>query len=97
MQKVVDYLKFDIEYSEWEVLETIYDQDVLHRVKQIGFEVHTIEIFHLPVGSPTNLQVSAPVSVEGQKKEATSKVWMPCGQICEFVKNILFYLKCLLH
>lgn len=39
-KKIIDYLKFDIEGSEWESLEQMLVEKVLHRVKQLGFEVH---------------------------------------------------------
>jgi len=37
-QKIIDYLKFDIEQTEWEVLQNIVPD--LENVKQIGIEIH---------------------------------------------------------
>ena len=39
-QSVIDYLKFDIESSEWSVLPDLFKSKVLRNVKQIGFEIH---------------------------------------------------------
>ena len=49
---MIDYLKIDIEYSEWDSLEAIIKHDVIKRVtsgvlaniKQLGIELHTREI-----------------------------------------------------
>ena len=40
LQKTIDYLKMDIEYSEWESLETIIKDGSLEKVKQLGIEIH---------------------------------------------------------
>lgn len=45
LQKVIDYLKFDIEYDEWSVLMALQEEGSLWNVKQIGFEIHTNELF----------------------------------------------------
>jgi len=37
---VIDYLKMDIEGSEWTVLESMFRSGILAHVKQFGFEVH---------------------------------------------------------
>ena len=37
---MIDYLKFDIEGSEWLALPNLYSTNVLRNVKQIGFEIH---------------------------------------------------------
>lgn len=47
--KVIDVLKFDIEFSEWEVLERLLPTGILYRVKILLFETHTKEI----IGRPT--------------------------------------------
>ena len=39
-QVVIDYIKFDIEGSEWSALEAMYSSKVLANVKQIAFEIH---------------------------------------------------------
>ncbi|XP_064596278.1 uncharacterized protein LOC135462903 [Liolophura sinensis] len=44
-EKAIDYLKFDIEYSEWSALETMATDGSLENVRQIGFEIHTPELF----------------------------------------------------
>ncbi|KAL8584085.1 hypothetical protein ACOMHN_022425 [Nucella lapillus] len=41
----INYVKIDIEYSEWEVLKTIYEEGSLRNVQQFGFEMHTRELF----------------------------------------------------
>jgi hypothetical protein len=53
IQKIIDYLKFDIELSEWEVLESFITNPVnewllKYRVKQLALEIHT----QLPPGKP---------------------------------------------
>ncbi|XP_033736135.1 uncharacterized protein LOC117324398 isoform X1 [Pecten maximus] len=42
---VIDYLKFDIEFNEWAVLVALQEEGALWNVKQIGFEIHTRELF----------------------------------------------------
>lgn len=37
---VIDYLKMDVETSEWTILESMYQSGILSKVKQLGFEVH---------------------------------------------------------
>ena len=44
-QRIIDYLKMDIEYSEWDSLATALKENVLRRVKQFGIETHTKEVF----------------------------------------------------
>ena len=44
-QATIDYLKIDIEYYEWEALETALQDGSLRNVKQLGIEVHTDELF----------------------------------------------------
>lgn len=42
----VDYLKMDIEFSEWAVLEeAMQDEGTLRYIKQLGFEIHTPDLF----------------------------------------------------
>lgn len=38
--KIIDVLKIDIEFSEWETLPQIYQSGILKRVKQIAMDVH---------------------------------------------------------
>lgn len=45
----IDYLKMDIEGSEWGSLQTMLRSDVLSRVKQLGFEIHMKQNTSLPV------------------------------------------------
>ena len=40
LQRTIDYLKFDIEDSEWSTIPDLYATNVLQNVKQIGFEIH---------------------------------------------------------
>ncbi|XP_041355854.1 uncharacterized protein LOC121373340 [Gigantopelta aegis] len=44
---IINYLKFDIEYSEWRVLESLFKERSLKNVKQIGFEAHSKELFQV--------------------------------------------------
>ncbi len=39
-QKVLDYLKMDIERSEWDSLPNMMDDGILNKVKQLGLEIH---------------------------------------------------------
>ena len=42
-QKVIDFLKMDIEGSEWEALEAALDEEVLiNHVKQLAVEFHSV-------------------------------------------------------
>lgn len=45
LQKAINYVKIDIEYSEWEVLKTIYEENSLLNVHQFGIEIHSRELF----------------------------------------------------
>ncbi|XP_046350287.1 uncharacterized protein LOC124131221 [Haliotis rufescens] len=52
----INYVKFDIEYSEWKVIESMLADGSLKNVKQIGFEMHSRELFKvslidLPTGA----------------------------------------------
>ena len=40
LQRIVDFLKFDAEYSEWEAMVSMLDEGCLSRVKQIATEAH---------------------------------------------------------
>ena len=56
LQRVVDYLKFDIEGYEWGVLQDlILSRALRERIKQIGFEIHTRHI--VACGSTPGFQV----------------------------------------
>jgi hypothetical protein len=39
-RKVIDYLKIDIEHSEWKVLPDIIKTGMLTKVRQLGIEIH---------------------------------------------------------
>ena len=41
LQVTIDYLKIDVDYDEWECLETMFADNTLNRVKQLGIEIHT--------------------------------------------------------
>jgi len=48
-QKVIDYLKMDVEQSEWLALEAMFAEGFLSKyVKQIGIEYHTAIIRKTP-------------------------------------------------
>jgi len=40
-------LKLDVESSEWAALESMLEEHMLDRVKQLAIEIHTSEIFKL--------------------------------------------------
>ena len=42
---IIDYLKMDIEYSEWASLKAMFRQGVLSQVKQLAMEIHLKERF----------------------------------------------------
>ena len=50
LQAVLEYLKFDIEFWEFEVLQQIIRTGVLNQVKQMAFEIH-MNIFYRMGGS----------------------------------------------
>lgn len=54
MQKTVDILKIDIEYSEWESLEAILQQGSLRNVKQLMVEFHTFEVHEGKISTARN-------------------------------------------
>jgi len=41
VQKVIDYMKMDVEGGEWTVFESMFKTGILSSVKQFGFETHT--------------------------------------------------------
>ena len=43
-QKIIDYLKIDIEYNEWDTFKVMLEDGTLKNVKQFGFETHTQEV-----------------------------------------------------
>lgn len=45
---MIDYLKIDVEYSEWSTLEHVLNTTVLSRVKQFGLETHSRELQKKP-------------------------------------------------
>ena len=47
---MIDYLKIDIEYNEWDSFKAMFQENSLKNVKQFGFEIHTHELYG---GSPT--------------------------------------------
>ncbi len=51
-QKVIDYLKIDIEFNEWECFREMLENRTLQNVKQLGFEIHTSNL----VGNPGTKQ-----------------------------------------
>ena len=40
LQTIIDYLKFDVDNSEWSAIEAMYQENSLKNVKQIGLEIH---------------------------------------------------------
>ena len=43
IQKIIDYLKMDVEDAEWSAMEAMFKTDILEkRVKQFGFEIHLV-------------------------------------------------------
>jgi len=43
-QKIINYLKLDVEYNEWAALETMLTDNILVNVKQFAIEIHTREL-----------------------------------------------------
>lgn len=54
LQKTVDILKIDIEYSEWESFEAILREGSLRNVKQLMVEFHTMEVHEHKVSTALN-------------------------------------------
>ncbi|KAI0240437.1 hypothetical protein LSAT2_008834 [Lamellibrachia satsuma] len=42
--KTIDYMKMDIEFSEWPALYDILQSGVIHQIRQLAMEVHTPEM-----------------------------------------------------
>ena len=42
--KIIDILKIDVEYSEWDAFEAMFRDGSLKNVKQILMETHTSEV-----------------------------------------------------
>ena len=40
LQKVIDYLKMDVEGAEYGAFEAMFHSGALQKVKQLGFEIH---------------------------------------------------------
>ena len=40
LQKILDFFKIDIEWSEYQSFEEMFKTDILNRIKQIGLELH---------------------------------------------------------
>ena len=55
-------LKLDVESSEWGALETMLEQRMLHRVKQLAVEIHTRELFRLKSSVDDLIRYSAILS-----------------------------------
>lgn len=54
LNKTVDILKIDIEYSEWESFEAILREGSLRNVKQLMVEFHTMEVHEHKVSTALN-------------------------------------------
>ena len=39
-QRTIDYLKFDVEFSEWDALVSMLDEGCLGNIKQLSLEAH---------------------------------------------------------
>lgn len=44
LQRTIDYLKMDIEFSEWPVLYDLIETRTIDRVRQLALEIHTPEV-----------------------------------------------------
>lgn len=42
-QRIIDYLKIDIEWSEWETFPQLFESGILSKVKQLAMDVHLNE------------------------------------------------------
>lgn len=42
-RKIIDYLKMDIEYAEWQVLPQMISSGMLSNIRQMGMEIHLVE------------------------------------------------------
>ena len=51
-QVPVDYVKIDVEYTEWAVLKQTFTDGSLRYVKQLGFEMHTKRLLTTKQQSP---------------------------------------------
>ncbi len=51
LQVNIDYLKFDVEFSEWNSLQNMLLDKSLANVKQLAFEIHTAEVRSVQIGS----------------------------------------------
>ena len=41
--KIIDYLKIDVEFAEWIALPQIFESGMLSKVRQLGLEIHLNE------------------------------------------------------
>lgn len=46
--QTINYVKMDVEYNEWEVLKSVYQEKSLRNVQQFGLEIHSKELFRGP-------------------------------------------------
>ncbi|GFO29573.1 methyltransferase-like protein 24 [Plakobranchus ocellatus] len=72
----VDYVKVDIEFSEWAVLQEAFkDEGTLRYVKQFGIEIHTPDLFniyHDQVAAAKDVRSSDPLSPIGLGGSSTN-------------------------
>ena len=44
IQRTIDYLKMDVEFSEWLALYDMMETDQLKNIRQLAIETHTPEV-----------------------------------------------------
>ncbi|XP_074655360.1 putative methyltransferase-like protein 24 isoform X2 [Tubulanus polymorphus] len=62
--RIIDYLKIDVEYSEWDSIETMLKDGTLrHQVKQLGIEYHLPELNQGLYGRSTRLSLGREIAI----------------------------------
>ncbi|KAK8721381.1 hypothetical protein OTU49_012807, partial [Cherax quadricarinatus] len=70
----VHYLKLDIENSEWRVLPYMLERGLLHSVKQLAIEVHTLDIISAPQHRVLEMLEGYLQVLQGLRKEGFLRV-----------------------
>ena len=90
MKTAIDYLKFDVEYTEWKILKNMLTDNSLDNVKQIGFEMHTPEFLgkfqnkNTPTHATVNDYIKMVDLLKGLEKKNFRKFNHRRNPFCEY-------------
>ena len=90
MKTAIDYLKFDVEYTEWKILKNMLSDNSLDNVKQMGFEMHTPEFLgkfqnkNTPTHATVNDYIKMVDLLKGLEKKNFRKFNHRRNPFCEY-------------